>query len=480
MLWPILATLTLGALSLGVYVERSVSADLLATTDDELTRALIVRVTGGVGGPGRPQPDRPGGPGETPIDGGPQDEGDQNTVPVQLVVDDQGELLEIVSPDGVSPFSQEQLIELADTETIETIGGEPRYRVRTAIGRDGNTLIVALSLDQIDSSLASLRRNLIIGGLGLVVAQAVVVWLIAGAVARPVTRMSEVAHRIASGEFDSDVGKPQGPQETANLATDLGKMLTRLRETIEVQEAAAEEATKAKTDMERFIADASHELRTPLTALKGYSDLYHNDMLDQDGLKRAMDRIGSESERLTRLVVDLLKLVRTSEVEEAVDVAAIVSAVGHDLKAANPGRVIGVHLPRDGNGITAATVTGDPNRLHQAVLNLAANACHHTPDSTPIELAVTADERAVVISVVDHGPGLDQEQADRLFLPFTRGDESRSRLSHDGAGLGLALVNQIVEQHEGTVSVTETPGGGATFAVTVPRTELPEQNQTKL
>ena len=236
---------------------------------------------------------------------------------------------------------------------------------------------------------------------------------------------------------------------------------------IEVQEAAATDATRAKHDMERFIADASHELRTPLTALKGYSDLYKNGMLDDAGIKRAMGRIGSESERLTRLVTDLLKLVRTSQVEESVDLAAIVSAVCHDVQAANPDRHISINIVN--NQPEPLTVTGDAHHLHQAVLNLAANACHHTPGSTPVELGVMADEQSVFVSVIDHGPGVDQATADQLFLPFTRGDESRSRTSHDGAGLGLALVHQIAEQHQGSVVVTETPGGGATFTIRVPR-----------
>lgn len=464
MLWPILATLTLGALALGVYVERSVERDLITTVDVELTRALTVAVPGG--GPGRPQPARPGGTG-TAVDEDDAEQSDQKNPPIQLLLDATGSVID-ESPDGSGTlFTADLLSAFAGTETLETVDGDPRYRVRTVPGRDDGTVFVALSLEQVDDSMTSLRRNLIVGGLGLVAVQAVVVWLIAAAVTRPVTRMSEVAHRIASGELDSDVGPAEGPRETAALATDLAQMLTRLRDTIQVREAAAADATRAKNDMERFIADASHELRTPLTALKGYSDLYHNGMLDDDGVKRAMDRMGSESERLTSLVIDMLKLVRTSSVEESVDVAAIVSAVGDDVRAAHPGRTIDITNAH--TGPEPPTVTGDPNHLHQAVLNLAANACHHTPESTPVELGVMTDEHSVFVSVIDHGPGVDPATAEQLFLPFTRGDESRSRRSHDGAGLGLALVHQIMERHDGSVVVTETPGGGATFTIRIPK-----------
>ena len=464
LLWPILATLTLGALALGVYVERSVGRDLIATINEELNRALTAGAAPN-GGPARPQPGRPGTDGA--VDTDTEVDSDQRQVPIQLLLTPNGEVIE-ESPAGSADFlSVDLLASLSTTEVVRTMDGDPRYQVRTAMARNGNTALVALSLEQVDDSMASLRRNLIVGGLGLVVVQAAVVWLIAGAVARPVTRMSDVAHRIATGELETDVGPAEGPRETAALATDLSQMLTRLRATIEVQEAAAADATRAKDDMERFIADASHELRTPLTALKGYSDLYQNGMLDDDGVKRAMSRIGSESERLTRLVVDLLKLVRTSEVEESVDLAAITSAVCHDVRAAHPDRDIEINIVDD--QLAPPTVSGDPHHLHQAVLNLAANACHHTPASTPVELGVMTDEQSVFVSVIDHGPGVDPATASQLFLPFTRGDESRSRASHDGAGLGLALVHQIAERHQGSVVVTETPGGGATFTIRLPR-----------
>ncbi|MEM7324969.1 MAG: HAMP domain-containing sensor histidine kinase [Actinomycetota bacterium] len=463
MLWPILATLIVGAVALGVYVERSVARDLRASVDDELTRA----VTGGVIGAEGPGGGRLGLP--EPPDGQNRDPADaeRTVAPIQVLIDGSGAILDAAPDEAEALFTAEQLATLAGTEETRTVEGDPRYRVRTVARQPDNTLVVAFSLEQVDNSMTSLRRNLLIGGVGLIAVQAVVVWLIAGAVARPVTRMSDVAHRIAEGDLDAHVGPAEGPQETATLATDLSSMLTTLRETIEIREEAAADATRARDDMARFIADASHELRTPLTALKGYSDLHRNGMLDGDGLDRAMDRIGDESERLTRLVTDLLKLARPSDVSEPVDLAAIVSAVGHDIRAAHPDRRIGVSGV-DGDA-DRTVVTGDPSQLHQAVLNLAANACHHTPAGTPVELAVVAENDRVRVSVTDHGPGVDPADADQLFLPFTRGDSSRSRRSHDGAGLGLALVHQIVERHRGAVAVTDTEGGGATFTMNLPR-----------
>ena len=129
-----------------------------------------------------------------------------------------------------------------------------------------------------------------------------IVLLIATAVTRPVTRMSRTANLIADGALDTPIDPPTGSRETADLAVDLEQMVARLTSSLD-------DANRARDDMRRFLADASHELRTPLTSIKGYSDLYAHDMLDEPGhLDRAMDRVGSESARLTHMVNDMLQL----------------------------------------------------------------------------------------------------------------------------------------------------------------------------
>ena len=296
--------------------------------------------------------------------------------------------------------------------------------------------------------------------------QALVVVLVARRVTAPVARLSGVAHRIASGDFTADIGPSSGPRETAALATDLSAMLTRLLHAIEEREVAAADAERARLDMERFMADASHELRTPLTAIRGYSELYGAGMLDAEGLDRAMARIGGESVRLASLVRDLLQLVQPSDTRhgDPVDVAAVVSAVVHDLRAAHPSHAIGLDLTAS----EGCTVRGDAARLHQAILNLGANACQHTPAGTDVVVVAARQGAEAVIEVVDRGPGIDPLVAESLFMPFTRGEVSRSRASHDGAGLGLAIAERVVRQHDGSIAAGGTPGGGATFTIRLP------------
>ena len=220
--------------------------------------------------------------------------------------------------------------------------------------------------------------------------------------------------------------------------------------------------------MRRFLADASHELRTPLTALKGYSDLYAGNMLDEPGaLDRAMARIGDESERLSVLVTDMLALAReapTSEQAEVFDPCGTVRSVVDDLQAAHPEIPIDLELAPD----MECKVFGHAYGLHQAILNVGSNACQHTEPQAGVQFEVAATDTSVVISVIDHGPGIDPAEIDKIFLPFYRPQASRGRDGRGGAGLGLAITHQIIERLDGTVSVTATPGGGATFTLTVP------------
>ena len=299
--------------------------------------------------------------------------------------------------------------------------------------------------------------------------EGIVVLLIATAVARPVTRMRNAASRIAGGDLNTKIDPPGGSRETADLATDLEHMLTQLRTTIEDREHSAEEARQARDTMQRFLADASHELRTPLTALKGYSDLYARDMLQEPGaLDRAMNRMGSESERLSQLVAALLELTRHGSPDatntDRIDLRDIVTDVVDDLKAAFPHRSIDLDIDPDAHSI----VIGDAGRLHQALINLGANACQHTESGTPIRIELRSTDTVATIATIDHGPGIEPALADKIFQPFYRADASRSRNGHGGAGLGLAITRQIAEQHGGTVDLVPTPRGGATFSFMLP------------
>jgi two-component system OmpR family sensor kinase len=180
-----------------------------------------------------------------------------------------------------------------------------------------------------------------------------------------------------------------------------------------------------------------------------------------------MARIGGESERLNGLVNDMLQLAREAppaESLELIDTGDIVHVVVDDLRAAHPELPIELEIAPDTN----CTVLGRSDRLHQAILNVGSNACQHTEPPTGVRFRISSTETSLIIEVIDHGPGIDPAEVDKIFLPFYRPETSRTRDGGGGAGLGLAIAGQILERHHGVVTAGETPGGGATFILRIP------------
>jgi len=117
---------------------------------------------------------------------------------------------------------------------------------------------------------------------------------------------------------------------------------------------------------------------------------------------------------------------------------------------------------------TNCTVLGRSDRLHQAILNVGSNACQFTEPNSGVRFRISSTGTSLIIEVIDHGPGIDPAEVDKIFLPFYRPETSRNRDGGGGAGLGLAIAGQILERHHGIVAAGETPGGGATFTLTIP------------
>ena len=298
--------------------------------------------------------------------------------------------------------------------------------------------VTALSLATHDAAMDDLRRTLGLGGLVILAVEALVVGFLAGRLVRPLEGMATAVNKIADGALDTRVDTTGGSREVAELSADIGRMVERLGHALDEQQRSAAEATQARDDMQRFLADVSHEIRTPLSALKGYSDLYARGMLAEPGaLDRAMGRVGSESVRLHALVNTMLDLTRGGdrEVQVAdVDVEEVARAVLADLRVVFPQRRIDLEV----DVAPEARVEGDPARLHQAVLNMGANACSHTPATTPVLVLVRCTRSLLTISVVDQGPGIDETERVRVFLPFLPvGSLSGSRRSQRcGTGIG--------------------------------------------
>lgn len=219
--------------------------------------------------------------------------------------------------------------------------------------------------------------------------------------------------------------------------------------------------------MRRFITDASHELRTPLTTIRGFAELYRQGAARD--VSMLLSRIESEASRMGMLVEDLLMLARLDVQRPLdhtrVDLLALAIDAVHDGRAMDPQRTISMQV-LDGPG--TPEVLGDEPRLRQVLSNLLANAIQHTPQTADVTIRVGTDGDDAVLEVADEGPGMTQEDADRVFERFYRTDESRARAS-GGTGLGLSIVNSLVKAHGGSVTVTTAPGAGCCFRVNLPR-----------
>lgn len=337
-------------------------------------------------------------------------------------------------------------------------------------GLVSGTIAVALPLDEVDSTTRQLAFLTIVIGLTTMVVVGVLGWFAVRRAFRPLTRMEDTAAAIAGGDLARRIPAHGAQDEVGSLSDSLNRMLARIEHSFAVREASEQR-------MRDFVADASHELRTPLATVKGYAELHRfGAMSDPEDVAGAMRRIEDEATRMTRLVEDLLTLTRWDSepqmVPTRVDLTVLASDVVQDARVRAPDRT--VHLvPLDGAPPDVTPeVVGEDGALRQVLTNLVANALAHTPAGTAVEVALGRVDDTVVVEVRDHGTGLDEDTAERVFERFYRADKSRSRAS-GGTGLGLAIVAAIVGRHQGTVRHHPTPGGGATFRVELPADRRP-------
>lgn len=223
-----------------------------------------------------------------------------------------------------------------------------------------------------------------------------------------------------------------------------------------------------------FVANVSHELKTPITSVKGFAEtLLSGDVPDKETSDQFLRIIYDESERLNRLITDLLEL---SKIEKQamplqitdVNVNEIINNSTQTISKFARDKNITLHLPDD--SAEPVHVEADKDRLGQIVLNLVANAVNYTSDNGEIFINVEEHTSKIVIWVRDTGMGIPEESLDRLFERFYRVDQARSRHS-GGTGLGLAIVKHLVESHGGNIFVKSVEGVGSTFTVELPKTQ---------
>jgi two-component system OmpR family sensor kinase len=334
------------------------------------------------------------------------------------------------------------------------------WRFRTAWLPDGHgTLIVAMRTTETDElvgrtvGVQTTVTLLVLLGVGLLA------WRAIRRSMRSLEDIAVTADSIGAGDLSRRIPQAAPKTEVGRLGLALNTMLGQI-------EAAFGERAASEARLRRFVADASHELRTPVATIRGYAELFRRGAADRpEDLAKAMSRIESEAERMSLLVDEMLLLARLDQgrplVREPVDMTALAEDAVADARAIEPGRPLTV----DAGG--PVVVAGDAARLRQLLGNLLANVRSHTPPDAAAVVRVHAADGDAVIEVADAGPGLTDEQRDRVFERFYRADQARTR---GGAGLGLSIVAAVATAHGGTATATSAPGSGATFQVRLPLT----------
>jgi two-component system OmpR family sensor kinase len=365
--------------------------------------------------------------------------------------------------------------------------------------REVNTLIVGVDLGDVNGTIDQLAYiDLVVSGIVLL-ALAVAGVAVVRASLRPLTDIEHTAEAIAAGDLSQRVPERDPRTEVGRLGRSFNAMLAQIETAFRAREKSEASARRSEERMRRFVADASHELRTPLTAIRGYAEYYRQrggvgnggrhwdsaaagaelgmadgSQLTEPDMDRIMERVEQESSRMGVLVEDMLLLARLDQQRpierRPVDLLTLAADAVQDARMIAPRRDIDLTVGRG----AAFIVLGDEARLRQVIGNLMSNALSHTPDGTPIEVRILAhgpDGRlpapSVTLEVADCGPGLNGEQADRVFERFYRADQARGRRA-GGAGLGLAIVAALVKAHGGNFGVDTAPGEGATFWITLP------------
>jgi signal transduction histidine kinase len=274
-----------------------------------------------------------------------------------------------------------------------------------------------------------------------------------GRVLRPIGRITSVARDIQATDLSRRIELPGPDDELKQLADTFDAMLARLDAAFAAQR--------------QFVADASHELRNPLAIIRTNVDVALADpRTDPEDLRHTIAVVQRASDRMARLVDDLLALARRQEptVEhELVDLGAAVAEASDDFMVPASAR----RIVLDRAIAPGVVVTGDRDALKRAVANLLENAVRLAPQGSRIRLATGSEEGRAWIAVADEGPGIAPEDQPYVFDRFWRADKGRSR-ADGGTGLGLAIVRQIAESHGGQVRLQSKPGVGSSFVIWLP------------
>ncbi|MEO1055683.1 MAG: HAMP domain-containing sensor histidine kinase [Actinomycetota bacterium] len=357
------------------------------------------------------------------------------------------------APDGVRLDRDVDLIaswsalQQGSRGSLDTDAGSVQY-LAVPLADDGTTrgvFIVANFERQEQREIEEFIRVEAIVSAGVVLVALSAAWLLAGRLLRPVRELTDTATVITETDLSRRI-PVETNDEIGRLADTFNDMLDRLDTAFATQR--------------RFIDDAGHELRTPITVVRGHLEVMGDDPADRE---ETIALVTDELDRMTRIVNDLLLLAKAEQPDfvrpEPVELADLTTELVARARALADRDW---QLASCGEGEVAL----DAQRINQALLNLVRNAVEHTTAAQTVALGSSIVGDSVRFWVADSGSGVAAADRERIFERFDRGGSAGRH--GDGAGLGLSIVKAIVDGHGGTVELTDTPGGGATFTITLP------------
>ncbi len=310
-------------------------------------------------------------------------------------------------------------------------------------------LVVATPKDQLSTTVVPLLGRLALALLGGLVVALILAAYLSRRLTRPVLELSRVADEVALGHYDVPVPAVPGGTEVGHLAERFREMARRLSEAEQLER--------------NFLMSVSHELRTPLTAIHGHVAALSEGLVeDPEARAISLEIIAAETERLSRLVGDVLDLAkldarRFTVLQEEVDMEHLVERAYATFHEEAKRRGIDYRSELQARPVLIT----DGDRVLQIITNLLSNAFRWTPDGGRIELGLTQDNGAVAVSVADSGPGITQEERERIFRPFWSRDGR-------GTGLGLAIARELAQALGGRIDLESEVGRGSKFELVLP------------
>lgn len=291
------------------------------------------------------------------------------------------------------------------------------------------------------------------GGMALVLALLLAYW-IAHWVSAPLQRIATAAERLSRGEFSKI--EPEGPQEVKQLADVFNRM--------------TEKVQSSQKSQREFVANVSHELKTPLTSIQGFSQaILDGTVVSQEELHNASAIILSESERMQRMVSNLLELARfdAGSIElksEIIHLCRLLDSVIASLTSIAELSNIALNAEISDD----LKILGDADRIFQVFSNLIDNAIKHSLPDNSVMISSRRSGKFALVSVSDYGSGIAPDEHERVFERFYQVDKSRKGGGNHGVGLGLSIVKEIVVAHHGSIHLEDNAPHGSTFVVKLP------------